>query len=298
MPYKSWQHLSRINYHPRDDKINFVEETHKYYIDGSCEGNLSCTGFIHEFFGHFDPKACIAKMRKNIAKWTSSPYYGMTDEEIIKKWSDNGKQASEAGTAMHLAIEQFLHGSSEQIVPEVKETPEWHYFMKFWKDCGDDLEPYRSEWEVWTSNDIKLCGSIDMVFRRKSDGKFVIYDWKRSKEIKAENPFGTGLAPLEHLPDTNYWHYTLQLNIYKWMLEKYYGLDVADLYLVILHPDNPSYRRMRLNIMEEEVEDMIECRRRAVAAGCKVPVILPVPEIPEPLPEEKGKSLAEFSFKF
>jgi hypothetical protein len=295
MPFKPWQHLSRINHHPRDDRIYFVEETHKYYVDGSCVGNLSCTGFIHEFFGHFDAKGCIAKMRRNAAKWAQSPYFGMTDEEIIQKWSDNGKAASEAGTAMHLAIEQFLHGSAEEIIPEVKETPEWRYFMKFWADCGHDLEPYRSEWEVWTSSDIKLCGSIDMVFRRKSDGKFVIYDWKRSKEIKAENQFSNGLAPLDHLPDCNYWHYTLQLNVYKWILEKYYGLDVADLYLVILHPDNPSYRRMRLNILEDEVEDMIECRRRAVEAGCKVPIILPVPDEPES--NEKSKPLAEFCFK-
>ena len=297
MPYKSWQHLSRINHHSRDDKIYFVEKTHKYYIDGSCDGNLSCTGFIHEFFGHFDPKAIIIKMRKNPAKWATSKYFGKTDEEIIKEWNDNGKTASEAGTAMHLAIEQFLHGAPEQIIPEIFDSIEWKYFKKFWTDCGDDLEPYRSEWEVWTSSDIKLCGSIDMVFRRRSDGKFVIYDWKRSKEIKTENKFGSGLSPLEHLPDTNYWHYTLQLNVYKWILEKYYGLEVADLYLVILHPDNTSYRRMRLNILEDEVEDMIECRRRAVAAGCKASVILPTPVEAELTAEEKGKPLAEFSFK-
>ena len=296
MPFKPWQHLSRINHHPRDDRIVFHEPTHKYYIDGSCEGNLSCTGFIHEFFGHFNPKEIIAKMRKNPIKWAQSKYYGKTDEEIIKEWNDNGKAASEAGTAMHLAIEQFLHGSPEEIAPETFDSIEWKYFKKFWDTFGSDLEPYRSEWEVWTSSDIKLCGSIDMVFRRKSDGKFVIYDWKRSKEIKAENPFGNGLAPLDHLPDCNYWHYTMQLNIYKWILEKYYGLEVDGLYLVILHPDNPSYRRMELNILDEEVEDMIECRKRAVEAGCKVPVILPLPEVLEP--EEKGKSLADFSFKF
>lgn len=300
MPFQSWQHLSRINSHPRDAHIAFDEPTHKYYVNGSCEGNISCTGFVHEFFGHFDPKSIIAKMKKS-PKWSTSKYYGKTDKEIMDEWSNNGKVASEAGTAMHLAIEQFLHGSPEQIKPEIKDTPEWRYFMKFWADCGGDLEPYRSEWEVFTDSltpvegerKIKLCGSIDMVFRRKSDGKFVIYDWKRSKEIKAENPFGTGLPPLDHLPDCNYWHYTLQLNVYKWMLEKFYGLEVADLYLVILHPDNPSYRRMRLNILEDEVEDMIEARRRAVEQGCKVPVILPIPDAPE----EKGKPLAEFSFK-
>jgi hypothetical protein len=316
MPHHAWQRLTQINRHPRDKHISFDEPTHKYYVNGSCQGNISCTGFVHEFFGHFDAKKIITKMRKG-ANWINSKYYGKTDEEIMKEWSDNGKEASSAGTAMHFAIEQFMHGAMDEINPAVMNTPEWRYFMKFWKDCGDDLEPYRSEWEVFTDRldlpasqhkevftdaldspvserKIKLCGSIDMVYRRKSDGKFVIYDWKRSKEIKSDNPFGSGLAPLDHLPDTNYWHYTLQLNVYKWILEQYYGLEVADLYLVILHPDQPSYRRMRLNILTDEVEDMIECRRRAVEDGCKQPVVLPVPEVEE----EYTKPLAGFSFQF
>ena len=300
MAPQPWQHLSFQNHHPRDDHIAFDEPTHKYYVNGSCVGNISCTGFVHEFFGHFDPKAIIAKMKKS-ANWTSSKYYGKTDQEIMNEWNENGKQASSAGTAMHLAIEQFLHGSADMIDPAIKQTAEWRYFMKFWEDCGGDLEPYRSEWEVFTDSlepvanerKIKLCGSIDMVFRRRSDGKFVIYDWKRSKEIKSENAFGSGLAPLDHLPDTNYWHYTLQLNVYKWILEKYYGMEIADLYLVILHPDNPSYRRMRLNFLTDEVEEMMECRRRAVECGCKQSVLLPIPDAPE---EKKEKGLAEFSF--
>lgn len=298
MPHQSWQVLSKINAHPRDAHIAFDEPTHKYYVNGTCQGNISCTGFIHEFFGHFDPKKTIAKMRKS-ANWASSKYFGKTDEEIMKEWSDSGKQASTAGTAMHLAIEQYMHGAYSEIDPDMMLTPEWKYFTKFWKECGHDLEPYRSEWEVFTDalepfdgeRKIKLCGSIDMVYRRKSDGKFVIYDWKRSKEIKSDNPFEKGLPPLEHLPDTNYWHYTLQLNVYKWILEKYYGLEVADLYLVIIHPDAPSYRRMRLNILDDEVEDMIECRRRAVEAGCKQSVILPLPEI-----QEKNDQTSMFRF--
>lgn len=302
MPHHAWQTLTKIHRHPRDAHISFDEPTHKYYVNGSCQGNISCTGFIHEFFGHFDAKATITKMRKG-PKWATSKYYGKTDEEIINEWSANGKEASAAGTAMHLAIEQFMHGAMDEIDPAVKDTLEWKYFIKFWNECGHDLEPYRSEWEVFTDavepvngeRKIKLCGSIDMVYRRKSDGKFVIYDWKRSKEIKSDNPFGSGLAPLEHLPDTNYWHYTMQLNVYKWILENYYGLEVADLYLVILHPDQPSYRRMRLNIMTDEVEDMIECRRRAVEGGCKQAVVHPIPDQAE---EDRGKPLASFGFKF
>jgi hypothetical protein len=83
------------------------------------------------------------------------------------------------------------------------------------------------------------------------------------------------------------------------MLETYYGLEVADLYLVILHPDNPSYRRMRLNILTNEVEDMIECRRRAVESGSKQTVLLPIPHDPEETDEKQSsKPLASFSFKF
>jgi WD40 repeat protein len=276
MPHQDWQHLSRINHHPRDDRIYFIESTHTYYVDGDSTGYISVTKLLHAFFPHFDPVAIIKKMR-NGKNWAKSKYFGRTDKEIMDEWNENGRIASEAGTAMHLAIEQFLHGSAELIPPATLETIEWKYFQQFWNDFGHDLEPYRMEWEVFAGPEHKLSGSIDAVFRRKSDGKFLIYDWKRSKEIKSDNPFGTGFPPVDHLPDTNYWHYTLQLNVYKWILETYYGLEVADMYLIIIHPDNKSYKRMKLNHLDEEVADMIEARMRAVAGGCRQHVILPLP---------------------
>jgi hypothetical protein len=193
-------------------------------------------------------------------KWRQSKYYGKTAEEIEKGWSDSGKEASGLGTAMHLAIEQFLNSAEDRILPEVKETPEWKYFENFWADCGHDLEPYRMEWEVFSEPHL-LCGSIDGVFRRKSDGKIVIYDWKRSKEIKTENDWETGHGPVEHLPNCNYWHYTLQLNTYRWFLETYYGLKITDLCIVIFHPDNANYKLFRLNRLEDEILGMLADRK-------------------------------------
>lgn len=263
MPPQPWQTLWRKNAHPRDKDIVFDEPTHIYTVKGSSNGYISCTGFLHAFFGHFDPDAIIAKMMSS-PKWRASKYYGQTAEEIKAGWNENGRVASEAGTEMHLAIEMFLNDSAELIPPHLKETREWSYFMDFWRDHGADLEPYRMEWEVWVS-EIKLAGSIDGIFRRRSDGRFLIYDWKRSKEIKTSNGFQSGLGPLAHLPDCNYWHYSLQLNVYRWILETYYGFDVADMYLVIMHPDAKGYKRMRLNRMDDEVAEMVECRRRAVA---------------------------------
>jgi hypothetical protein len=267
-----WQVLWTKNLHPRDKRLVFDEPSHTYYIDGSSKGVISVTGFLHSFFGHFDADATIDKMMSS-PKWPDSKYYGMTKEQIKAMWNENGRIASEAGTKMHLAIEMFMNDATHLIPDDVLASVEWKYFTKFWKDFGDDLEPWRMEYEVFIE-EIKLAGSIDAIFRRKSDGKFLIYDWKRSKEIKTENNFQSGLAPLDHLPDCNYWHYSLQLNVYRYILENYYNMEVADMYLVIMHPDNKSYKRMRLNRMDDEVALMIEARRKAVAAGCKKIVIL------------------------
>lgn len=272
---QKWQSLAIKNRHPRDLCIEFDEPTHRYTVNGVCEGWTSCTGFIHSFFPHFNPEKTIRKMMAS-PKWPQSKYYGMTANQIKNQWNSSGKEASEAGTAMHLGIEMHHNKAESLIEHSVMDTKEWQYFMNYWKDCGDDLVPYRTEWEVW-SEEHKLAGSIDMIYYRKSDGKYVIYDWKRSKEIKTNNDYETGYAPLDHLPNTNYWHYTLQLNIYKWFLETFYGLEIADLYLIILHPDNKNYRRLRLNMLTDEVEAMLECRKRAVEAGSKSLVILPMP---------------------
>lgn len=273
--YQDWQELSVKNAHPRDKCIEFDEPTHRYTVNGSCDGWISCTGFLHEFFPHFDPDAIIDKMMRS-PKWSQSKYFGMSKQEIKDTWNASGKEASGSGTAMHLAIEQHMHGRPDVIDPSVFETKEWAYYQNFWNDCGHDLVPYRSEWEVY-SEPHKLAGSIDMVYYRPSDGKYVIYDWKRSKEIKTTNTFESGYAPLDHLPNTNYWHYTMQLNVYKWFLETYYGLTIGDLYLVILHPENGNYKRMRLNILSEEVDAMLECRKRAVDSGSGLIVMLPLP---------------------
>lgn len=270
-----WQSLAVKNRHPRDLCIEFDEPTHRYTVNGTCDKWISCTGFLHTFFPHFDPDKTIKKMMSG-KNWINSKYYGMTAKEIKDQWSNSGKDASEAGTAMHLGIEQFHNGAEHLIEPAVKETAEWRYFQNYWKECGDDLEPYRTEWEVW-SEEHRLAGSIDMIYKKKSDGTYVIYDWKRSKDIKTDNQFETGYAPVDHLPNTNYWHYTLQLNVYKWFLETFYGLVVSDLYLIVLHPDNKNYRRLRLNILTEEVLAMLECRKRALVEGSKSSVLLPMP---------------------
>ena len=79
-----------------------------------------------------------------------------------------------------------------------------------------------------------------------------------------DNSYESGHSPLEHLPNANYWHYTLQLNTYRWFLETYYGLKISDMYLIILHPDNSNYQRFKLNRLETEIQDMLDDRKASL----------------------------------
>ena len=112
--------------------------------------------------------------------------------------------------------------------------------------------------------EIKIAGSIDMVYENP-DGTLSIYDWKRCKEItRTTNWDQYALNPLiGHLPDTNFWHYSLQLNTYKKILEEKYGKTVSQLYLVRLHPENSheTYDLIEVPILTKEITDLFEERK-------------------------------------
>jgi len=246
--------LAIKNAHPRDSYISFDEPSHVYTVNGSSKGILSVTKFLGSFHPKFDADKVIRSMMAS-PKWPDSPYFGMTTTAIKKQWQDNGAAASGAGTQLHLAIERFL--DAKQAPPsELAASREWSHFQAFWTAHEPELEPYRLEWPVYIA-ERKLAGCIDAVFRRKRDGAFVLYDWKRCKKIETENRFETCLEPVDHLPNTNYWHYTLQLNTYRWILEHYYGMIIQDLFLIVLHPDNTTYVKKRLNRMDDEVAAML-----------------------------------------
>lgn len=253
-----WRTLFVSNKHERDDSIKFYEREHIYEVEGITAGYKSVTTLIHSLFPQFNADRVIEKMRAS-PTWSTSKYFGMTDNEIKTLWKNNGTSSASSGTNMHLAIEMFMNDAKDRIVQSVLESTEWKYFQNFWKDYEHEYEPYRTEWYVW-SKEARLAGSIDCVMRRKSDGKFVIYDWKRAKEIKMTNTFENGFEPLDHLPNCNYWHYTIQLNIYKWILERYYDIQIEEMNLLILHPNQSNYIRMKLNNLSEEIDCVMKNR--------------------------------------
>ena len=66
--------------------------------------------------------------------------------------------------------------------------------------------------------------------------------------------------PLDHLPDTNYYHYALQLNIYRFILQSEYSMNVSTLFLGVFHPSRSEPLCVQLPFMDEEMEALLEYR--------------------------------------
>jgi hypothetical protein len=206
-------------------------------------------------------------------------YWGLTADQIKSQWNTNRDNVAGAGTDLHYEIECFnnnphLHGEYtnkelydiymiENIELHSCKPIEWQYFINFVKD-HPHLKPYRTEWTVW-HEDVKISGSIDMIYENP-DGTLSIYDWKRAKLITRINNFNKFALPPQicHLPDSNFWHYALQLNTYKAIIEQKYGKKVTDLFLVRLHPDaeEKNYELIKLPDLSTEISDLFLERKK------------------------------------
>ena len=99
------------------------------------------------------------------------------------------------------------------------------------------LTVYQTEWSIWASDE-RLAGSIDCV-AQDADGQLVLFDWKKSKQLssKYNSDWRKMAGALQHLDDCAGIHYRLQVNAYKWILERYYDVTVASMHVVRTHPE-------------------------------------------------------------
>ena len=305
------QLLARLNAHVRDSHLQFVEESHTYYIRG-VRTHGSVTGLIHEYSQEFDARGVIRKMRcgqhwprpdylrqpypsQIIAQLESktepeavylhgllvSPFateaqictavkdmtakfshlhalvegLSLSEEEIIEKWRLNGEQAARHGTWMHWTFEAYLN---REAVPD--DSVEFQLFLPFLNTLGG-LTAFRTEWAIFAEEE-GLAGSIDFVAQNPT-GRLFIFDWKRSRNLRTQydSRWGQMKGPLHRLPDCKGQHYRIQLNVYRWILEHYYDVHVAEMFVVCLHPDNGDSAFIDTVPVIPEVEELMAIQR-------------------------------------
>ena len=237
------------NSHSRDSRIKFYPEPHIYTIDNTPAPSAST--IIAKFFPEFDSYEKASNLS------ASNPLFGLPVEEIVDIWNLRGKEAASQGTYLHEQIERFYLGQ------EYIKTSEFHLFEQFCKD-HPNLNPHRTEWRVF-DEEHHIAGTIDLI--TKNGASYELYDWKRSKKIIdvfSGNPIekdswgNLGVGQLSTIHDTSYNRYCLQQSLYKYILEKNYGLTVSKMFLIVLYPDYDRYYKVEVPYLKDYVEYILQ----------------------------------------
>lgn len=158
--------------------VVFDEAAHTYHLEGVALGGVT-----------------------PIVKWVYPDTYKDIPENVLAK-------AAEHGSLIHKACQLYNEvGIADDSEPQVKD-----YIQIM---CNEGLEPVASEYTV--SDNENVASQIDVVYRGKGAGKYVLADIKTTSAIHVENV-------------------TLQLSIYAWLFELNNPGLVADRLCVVWLP--------------------------------------------------------------
>lgn len=266
-----WKNKNESVTFRRDDNIQFLPYEHIYLYNGQ-EQFTAVSNIISCFFKPFDSDYWSEYKAKQ---------YHVPQGQILEEWDAKGACSRDVGTFMHQQIENYYEGGVYQQVysfiyegkyvqknEQISLQCEYSQFMEFLKN--HKFSPFRTEWTIY-DEDLKIAGTVDMIHRHGNI--FDIYDWKRSHRIvnlNGEpiiiNNYGEkGLGDLNKIDDTPYWHYCIQQNIYRYILEKNYDVRVGKMYLIVFCKDTNSYNKLDVPYMDEVIVHIVSaCANRKV----------------------------------
>lgn len=239
--------------------IKYYDEEHKYFVDG--KELMSATTFI----GKFKPKFETEKLAEQYAAKR-----GLNVNDVIADWDYKRDFSTVKGSAVHLFAENYWNNKvfpydgsiplKKFGVDQVKEKYDKcvQYFMNFYNDAKQNLVPVKMELVV---GDIEygIAGMVDCLFFNKKSNMLEIYDYKTNKDIKLKNDFGQRFGtPISHLDVCEINTYSLQLGLYKHIIEKNTNLKIGNTYLVWLNESNKNYKLFQCKDLSAEIKLMIE----------------------------------------
>jgi ATP-dependent exoDNAse (exonuclease V) beta subunit len=241
--------------HPSGISISFTEDDHKYssVINNKEITYISSTTFIHNFFPEFDPTGEILK--RKAAK------LGKTPEELKLEWDKNRDASCLFGTRTHSLCEDILLNRPCRVEAEnEKEKLVFANGRKIAEKFKASLDIIDVEKIIFNPFLPKpIAGTIDLLARSRKDGSILILDWKTNKSIDQENKFNKfGLDPIKHIPDINWYHYSLQTSLYQYLLilGKYIPAN-SKFKRAIIHLTETDAKIYQLPDMTSEIKDMI-----------------------------------------
>jgi len=255
------------------DNIKFYEEPHIYTTvdkDGKeRQFGISVTTLVGQYEQPFDEQE--VSLRKSIRD-------GIPQKEILDMWHYERDFACCKGTHTHAYNEFLWRGGKlydydkKAVINEFGRdviAPVWNKLKRicesFYNKFHDRIIPVGLEQYVG-SVDYDICGAIDfLAYSRKLDA-FIIIDYKTNKQIKTTAFDDTCmLAPLNRIPDCNFYHYSLQLAIYKFLLEYETNLKIYPTkWLVWMNEVNDDFVLYECENLDNEAHKVLEKRKKEI----------------------------------
>ena len=108
---------------------------------------------------------------------------------------------------------------------------------------------------------MKISGTFDILAKDNNTGQYELIDWKTTKKIDTVSygyRMGTDNATKDVM-DCNFYHYALQLSLYRFLLEEYYGVMIHN--QLIAHVQDEGVNAIVAPYMKDEIVAMLAARK-------------------------------------
>lgn len=251
--------------------FKFFESDHHYEYKGERVG-VSVTRLIEEYAQEFKQQEIAERVATRDGK---------SVQEVLDEWKYKNQFACEKGSTCHEFAQsrwsgevwQEKHFDGSEEYERAVEIIQWQA-NEFRTNYKDRLEHLADEYIVGSS-EYDIASAIDHLFINKLTGELVLVDYKTNSYLSGYNKktYSKRMkVPLQHLNDDAIHHYYIQLSIYKYLIEKYTGLKVSEMFIVYFSENIENYEIIDIPYLKNEVEMILENRRRINMNS--VPVLL------------------------
>ena len=222
--------------------VKFYDDEHKYFIRE--QELISGTGFVGQFKEKFDSKGQSVKSAKK---------KGVSVEEILAEWDFKGDFSRTKGTLLHNYAENYWQNKvlplDYTIYDEkfgeglMKERLEEciRMFHNFYNESNSALIPIALELVIGDA-ELGVGGMVDGLFWNQKHGELQIWDYKTNKDIADFSKYKKRMKiPINFLHDCELEGYSIQLNLYKYIIERNTNLKIGRCYLVHIHEEQEKY---------------------------------------------------------
>lgn len=255
------------------DDYLFDEEPHIYYYKGK-PVSTSGTKLIEKYVKPFEAE--------KIAPF-SARKLNMSTEDVLDMWETDNQISQVKGTHLHAYMENATANKVYNYpVEEIRNKFGYDTLLEPWfiitsmmddfqNDMRGKLIPIRSELIVGCP-EFDIAGAVDQIYFNKETNELEIWDWKTNKEIKYEGYKGQKLlGKYNYLEDCNFIHYSIQLNVYKYILQHMTKLKFGACRIVWFNENNDTYKIIDCKDLYKEAGEMLMERKEELDNGiCNV----------------------------